>query len=460
MVWYIDWIKRLFFLFFSEKAFSMLIECSAKCTLLILAVMLVRLLLRRAPKSQRVLLWFFVGAALTGFTWLLNIYSLQPVKEPVAAFREQVLHQTGAAAEPAASAPATDTASGFLQALNSASVPYRVWIAGIVVMLLYLVISAVRLRMMVRGALPVPHEKRVYAGKHIRTPFIAGILFPRIYLPDDLADPDRTSVLLHERAHLRRKDHIWKMCGYFVLTVHWFNPAVWLAYAMLTRDIEYACDERVIRKLDAEGKKRYAAALLNCSLPKQAVRACPLAFGEVAVKTRISAVLTYRRPAIWLKLIGLAAVIATPFFFGTNRYQIPSQDLLRSAVMHAVPVQQSENRVCAYHIMQQGTGLYYNMYDRRTPYVMYASALVREYIPAENGGSAVVDETFFPVLVFVKGGTSYYEYLDLRDEENYAYLKYDLPFANPRNGRWKKYYQELSDECDAQMKKVSPTDQN
>ncbi|MBR4077533.1 MAG: M56 family metallopeptidase, partial [Oscillospiraceae bacterium] len=190
------------------------------------------------------------------------------------------------------------------------------WLMGMAVMLSVAAVSYVRLKKQVAASLPV--KDKVYLCDDIDTPFILGIVRPRIYLPSALDTTLYPSVLLHEYAHLKRRDHWWKPLGYLLLTVHWFNPLVWLGYVLLCRDIELACDEKVIRDMDGQHKKDYSEALLQCSMPRRLITACPLAFGEVGAKQRIKAVLSYKKPAFWVIVIVLVLCAALAVGFLTD----------------------------------------------------------------------------------------------------------------------------------------------
>lgn len=162
----------------------------------------------------------------------------------------------------------------------------------------------------------------IYICDKVETPFILGLFRPRIYLPSAMEDSDKEYVIAHEKAHLKRLDHLWKPLGFLLLTVYWFNPVLWVAYILLCRDIELACDERVIHDMGAEDKKAYSAALLNCSIPRRMIAACPLAFGEVGVKQRIKSVLHYKKPAFWIVAVALLATVGIAIGFLTDPKRI------------------------------------------------------------------------------------------------------------------------------------------
>ena len=178
-----------------------------------------------------------------------------------------------------------------------------VWLAGVVLLAAYAVFTTLRLHRQVREAARL--SDRVWCCDHIRSPFILGVFRPRIYLPSDLDGVARDSVIAHEQAHLHRRDHWWKPLGFLLLMVHWFNPLMWVAYILLCRDIEAACDERVVRDMTAPDRKTYSEVLLACSAPRRLVSACPLAFGETSVKSRVKSVLSYKKPTIWIIVAAL-----------------------------------------------------------------------------------------------------------------------------------------------------------
>ena len=191
-----------------------------------------------------------------------------------------------------------------------------VWLCGIGCMLLYTVISYIRIYKKVRESAPLAENIRVC--DYIDSPFILGIVRPKIFLPSDIAVTDREYVLAHERAHLKRFDHIWKPLGFLLLSVYWFHPLLWVAYILLCKDIEYACDEKVIKELGADQKKNYSTALINCSISRKMISACPLAFGETGVKGRVKSVLHYKKPAFWVLLASVVLCVVLAVCFLTD----------------------------------------------------------------------------------------------------------------------------------------------
>lgn len=191
-----------------------------------------------------------------------------------------------------------------------------VWIIGVVAMFAYMLVSYLRIQRRVREAAHM--QDKVWECDHIETPFILGVIRPRIYLPSVMEEQDRAYVIAHENAHLKRRDHLWKPLGFFLLTVYWFHPILWVAYMLLCRDIEMACDERVIKEMGIESKKPYSEALIHCSVSRRLIAACPLAFGEVGVKRRIKSVLNYKKPAFWIVAISIVICAAIAVCFLTN----------------------------------------------------------------------------------------------------------------------------------------------
>lgn len=292
---------------------------------LILAVIVFRLLFRRAPKWISCLLWGLVAFKLACPVTMESALSLIPSSEPLP---EKIMTENSFR---------VDTGIGFVDAPMNAylgdhyyegvTVPAdsgshvmnilgTIWITGVIIMLLYSFVSYYRLYR-ITGA-SVRLRENIFRCDLIDTPFILGIVRPRICLPSGMEGEQMEYVVAHERAHLERRDHWWKPAGFLLLSVYWFQPLCWAAYILLCRDIELACDEKVIRTLGGESKKAYAEALLSCSVRHSAVAACPLAFGEVGVKERIKNVLHYKKPAFWIILAAILCSIITGVCFLTE----------------------------------------------------------------------------------------------------------------------------------------------
>ncbi len=307
-----------------EALFLHLVNMSLSASPLILLVILARLPLKRAPRWMVCLLWAVVALRLLCPFSLESPVGLMPSQPTVtedqvnALIPGIVIPETGmpvAQMQPTAAVPA-ETVPEQLSVTQIASV---IWAVGVAVMLLYLLVSYLRLRHMVREAVPLAPGILVCDG--VATPFILGVIAPKIYLPSGIRKEDLAYVLAHERAHLKRKDHWWKILGFLLLSVYWFHPLVWVSYLLLSRDIELACDEKVIQNWNLEEKKAYSAALLACCSVRRLVFACPVAFGEVAVKERIRNVLHYKKPAFWGIAVSLAVILVGTICFMTT----PSQ---------------------------------------------------------------------------------------------------------------------------------------
>lgn len=306
------------------EIFQKALNMSIAAGWLILAVIALRLLLRRAPKRFRLLLWAVVGLRLA-LPWSIEsalslIPSAQTLPDGIMLERAPVL-DTGISALNGAINPGFTAA--FTPELGASANPLQVllpiaaafWMLGAAAMLLWALVSWLRLRKRVREAVRL--EGNVYECE-IASPFVLGLFRPRIYLPFSLENGERELVLAHERAHITAGDHIIKPLGWLLLAAHWYNPLVWLAYALFCRDIELACDERVVHGLSLSDRADYSQALLDLSRPRGGVRACPLAFGESSVKGRVKSVLSYKKPAFWLVLLAVVVCVGAAVCFLTD----------------------------------------------------------------------------------------------------------------------------------------------
>ena len=306
--------------------FLKLLNLSISASWLVLAVLVLRLVSKRSPKWMNVLLWGIVALRLvlpfSVESALSLIPSAETVSPAVVQFDPAPTITSGVSVIDNAVNPSL---SEHFSAVPTASVnPLYVWteiagwvwLIGLGAMLLYALVSYLRLRRRVSVSLCV--RENIYLCDAISSPFILGVVKPRIYLPSGLDEVQRQNVLSHERAHLARRDHWWKPLGFALLAVYWFNPALWLAYTLLCRDIELACDERVIRTMDESAVKTYSTVLLACSMPRKAVITCPLAFGEIGVKERVRNALHYKKPAFWVVAASVAVCIVVAVCFLTN----------------------------------------------------------------------------------------------------------------------------------------------
>ena len=310
-----------------SELFLNLLDMSLAATWLIAAVILVRLLLKKAPKWICCLLWVLVAVRLICPFSLESKLSLVPETDPVLPSIAEAYGPDTPIQGPDVSPEQTrpdDTVqhsaivveTPTVETVNDLEVAAIIWLVGMAALLLYALISYLRLRRRVAASMLLHENIRLCDG--IDSPFILGLFRPRIYLPSTVTREDMTYVLAHERAHLARRDHWWKPLGFMLLAVYWFNPLVWVAYILLCRDIELACDEKVIREMGDGEKKSYSKALLSCSVPRRMIAACPLAFGEVGVKSRIKSVLNYKKPAFWIIVAALVACIVLAVCFLTD----------------------------------------------------------------------------------------------------------------------------------------------
>ena len=281
------------------ELFMKLLNMSINAGWLVLAVLLVRIIFRKAPKWLFPLLWSFVGIRLLMPNALESRLSIIPNISSFSA-----------------------SAHGMLSAESfAAPVPYVgiVWCTGMAAMLLFEALSYVHLRSKVKTAVRL--SSNVYQSEHVNAPFILGLFAPRIYIPFHIKSKELDSIIAHERAHIKRRDHWLKPIAFLILSLHWFNPLIWIAYYFLCKDIELACDEYAIKDMSDSQRAAYSQTLLSCTANQRIFAACPLAFGSKNVKTRIRAVLSYRKPHTWIITVTAILVLAVVACFMTNPRQ-------------------------------------------------------------------------------------------------------------------------------------------
>ena len=308
-----------------ENVFLQILNNAITVSVLILVIMLVRVLCRKMPKWITCLLWILVAAKLMMPFPMESIFSLVPTSEPIPA---------GIAMEsnPHISSGIENVDNLINPALQQHFAPDKtasanplqvwmyvgtvVWLAGTAALLLYALAAYVTVKWKVRASVRV--EKNIYECDDIADPFIMGIIRPRIYLPSGLDEETKKYVLKHETAHLGRKDYLWKPLGFLILSVYWFQPLCWAAYILMCGDIEYACDEKVIKKETEGARADYCKALLACSVPRKMLAACPVAFGENGVKGRVKNMMNYKKPTFWISSISLVIVVIVALCFATS----------------------------------------------------------------------------------------------------------------------------------------------
>lgn len=322
-----------------EALFLKILSLSLGATYVAAAVIALRFLLKRTPKWIVCAMWGLVAIRLLCPFTLESAVSLAPSPDfrpvplisanqpeapaqtprPSAAQRASagaVQAPTESPAQALTPAPAETPVESLTPTQRETTLFAGLWLLGVAGMLGYLIFSTLRLHR--RVGVSIPMAENVRCSESVDTPFVLGLLRPVIYLPASVSPEDVPYVLAHERTHIRRRDHWWKPLGFVLLSVYWFNPVLWLAYILLCRDIEAACDERVIRDMAAEGRRAYSTALLHCSVSRDAIAACPLAFGETGVKERIRAVASYKKPAFWTILAGIVLGIVIGVCFLTS----------------------------------------------------------------------------------------------------------------------------------------------
>lgn len=312
-----------------HEIFLQLVNRSIAAGWLVLVVLVLRLVLRKAPKWSHICLWGLVAIrAICPFS-LESPWSLLPSAETIPLHIETepvpTIHSgidaINSVVNPMLRDANTPMPGDSINPLQvTVAVCAGIWILGMVVLVLYTAISYGRLCRQMETA--VRWKDNIFQSENVDTPFVLGIVRPRIYMPFHMHTPELEHVVAHEQAHIRRKDHLWKPLGFFVLTIHWFNPLLWVAYILLCRDIELACDEKIIRALDNEQRADYTKALVTCSVNRHRIPACPLAFGEVGVMERVKSVLHYKKPTLWIVALALVACMIVGLCFLTDPIQV------------------------------------------------------------------------------------------------------------------------------------------
>lgn len=308
-----------------DDVFLKLVNLSISASWLILAVLVLRVVLKKAPKWVMPLLWGVVALRLVCLFSIESALSLIPSAETIPSeivteTREPVLYEqatldivTNPTLPSAAEVPVGVSRQQAQVDFNIYSV---LWLGGMAALLVHALVSAGKLKRKLATAILL--RDNIYESEFVDSPFVFGVVKPNIYLPMHMDEGTAAYVIAHEHAHLARRDHWWKVLGYLVLALHWFNPLVWVAYILFCRDIELACDERVVKGLDGAARADYSQALLSCAAPKRAVAACPLAFGEGNIKMRVKSALHYKKPAFWVAAAAVLAVVIVAVCFLTN----------------------------------------------------------------------------------------------------------------------------------------------
>lgn len=337
-----------------EKLFINIFQMSISASYLILAVLFVRILLRKAPKSMRSFLWLLVGIRLLVPFSIESVFSLIPDTQTV----DRYIYDTSQTEmnwmpeeadiktpvnQPVQNETITFAENSMNKTQAMVLIGTKLWLIGAALMLSYMLISWLRLKNRIKMAIPADialdnKYAKIYQSDMIESPFLFGIINPRIYVPNHVAEEALPYVVLHEMTHRKRKDYLIKPAGFLLLSIYWFNPFVWIAYIMLCKDIELICDEKVIKKLGTSCKKEYSQALLNSAVNRRIIAACPVAFGEVSVKERVKNVLNYKKPAFWILAAAVLACIVVPVCFMTQKKadisaEVNSEDIVSEDIV-------------------------------------------------------------------------------------------------------------------------------
>ena len=308
-----------------SELFLEIVNRSIAASWIVIAVLVLRLCLKKTPKWVNVLLWGIVAVRLIFPFSIESALSLIPSAEmvsPSIMMEQTPSVQTGVPALDQVINPVID--HSLAPAPGASANPLQIWIPvltviwlwGVAALFLYSAVSYRRLRRRVCEAVIL--RDNIYQSENVCSPFVLGIIRPKIYLPYHMDKREMDHVIAHEQTHIRRRDHWWKPLGFLLLTVHWFNPLLWLGYILLCRDIELACDEKVIREMGSEQRADYTQALVSCSVSRRSIAACPLAFGEVGIKERVKSVMNYKKPAFWIVLASVVVCAVAAVCFLTD----------------------------------------------------------------------------------------------------------------------------------------------
>lgn len=298
-----------------EIIFTKIFNMSVTASMLIIAVILLRLILKNAPKWTRYILWLLVALRLVIPFTFESPFSLIP--------NAQAINSTTNSSTSYVSSVVNS--EGFQKMQNAVSLPDEVgiitilsyfWVIEVTAMLIYMLFSYLNLHFKVRESVVI--KDNILICDRISSPFVFGIIRPRIYLPSDLSEEEKAYVIAHEQAHISHHDNILKPFGYLILSIHFFNPLCWIAFKLFTKDIELACDERVIKNYDIQDKKGYSTALLSCSIERNFLSACPFSFGETGLKNRIKSILGYKKPTVRIFILAFAVCLLIVISFLTN----------------------------------------------------------------------------------------------------------------------------------------------
>jgi len=333
-----------------EKLFFEILNMSITASILVVVIIALRIVLKRVPKAIMCVLWAFVAIRLVCPIAIESNFSLMPEREvipkqTVSVQEDKLISESNTninnivinndknsdkntviESNPIVEDKHTDSKVDATDEVKETptvskseiviSIASKVWIVGIIAMVIYAGVSYIRLYIRIREA--VQYKDNIWLCDNVSSPFILGLIRPRIILPSNINDNEMVHILAHEQSHIKRLDHLWKPLGFILLAIYWFNPFIWVAYILLCKDIEMACDEKVVKGMDLDGRKEYSSVLFEYSVSRKMITACPLAFGETSVTSRIKSVLSYKKPTFWVVLVAVIVCAGVAVAFLTN----------------------------------------------------------------------------------------------------------------------------------------------
>lgn len=433
--------------------FLKIVNMSISAGWIVLAVLVLRLLLKKAPKWATVLLWAIVGLRLIMPFSIESLFSLVPSSETISMAPDSprpyfesgiviVDNQVNEYLHSNYFEGVTRPEGHFIDITTISAI---VWLVGIFALLIYTVISYLRIKNKTSTAVLL--RDNIFQSENVVSPFVLGIINPKIYLPFDISEQNMEHVIAHENAHINRKDHLWKPLGFLLLTLHWFNPLIWIGYIVLCKDIELACDEKVVKDFSTEKKADYSQALLSCSVNRRMIAACPLAFGEVSVKSRIKSVLNYKKPVFWVVVLTIITVIAVAVCFLTNPESKPDTEINSSDTSSEVESSETDKLI---EQLKQTHPHFFNLpcEEGLTLYVWEWARGIYECHLASTELEALRDE---PSYIFSVGYASV-------DEMKAILSTYDIPseqiIVKAVNNPLSSFYQEITDEFQKEVEQL------
>lgn len=420
-----------------SELFLKILNMSLVSSMLIVALIVLRPLLKKAPRALNCALWALVGIRLVCPFTFESFLSLIPDPEPVSKDTFAAFEAVTTDVWQIDMGSVTNIISNTLASPAGASInPMQaislvaafIWAVGVSVMLIISLVSYFRLKKTLSASLTT--DGCVFINDNIPSPFVLGFFKPKIYIPSFLTEYEKAYVIAHENAHIKRRDYLFKPLGYLILSLHWFNPFVWVAYILLCRDIESACDQKVISKMDNEEKKNYSEVLLKLSIPSRKLRACPVAFGEVGVKDRIKGVATYKKPAFWISAVAVLLVVVFALGFLTNPVSAETEktcrsvdDAISAAIVENNKTKMSTARFCVENYVELKT---ITLRDDITAYIW------AYYAEFEHESDSVKRcfESYMPVKVRLKNINDTYvlvEYATGSDRGDIEWIKENFP---------------------------------